>query len=126
MSPIKAYYDYGDKDVALLPDLAAVRFLLAEMHRDSRDHDIPLLAQLYIDGDAATPELALGVHGDVGVLSYTGRSWPGLWLSDNGTPDNGETVDYEYLGSPTEFRVNNQIPYPRNPRRRRVLLRIRR
>ncbi|WP_169735424.1 Imm1 family immunity protein [Actinokineospora inagensis] len=96
----------------LLADLAAVRALVDRVRQDSVRYDAPLFTQWCVDGDADSPEFCVGVDGDVGVLSYTGRAWPGLWSSHNGTPDTGEVVTYSYMSNATEFSTNNQIPYP--------------
>ncbi|WP_026424114.1 Imm1 family immunity protein [Actinokineospora inagensis] len=108
MKAIRAFYRYEDEDGHLLADLAAVRAMVERVRADSVAYDAPLLSLWYIDGDDDTPEFGVGVHGDVGVLSYTG---PGLWSSHNGDLAAGEPIIYSYMSNASEFPACAQIPY---------------
>ncbi|SDD95257.1 Imm1 family immunity protein [Actinokineospora iranica] len=114
MTTIKAFYreDGPDEGVTISTDAEAAA-LLGRVHADSVAFDCPLLVQMYVEGESprATPEFGVGVDGDHGVLSYSGRGWKGLWASHNGADDDGDSIEYYYMGNGTPFPANCRIPY---------------
>ncbi|SDD22420.1 Imm1 family immunity protein [Actinokineospora iranica] len=107
---IEAWYERGGPNV--LHDLSEVSAMLESVRADSIKYDLPLMTHWYVaeDGDS-TPEFSVGVHGDVGALSYSGREWHGLWFSKGEHPFDGELLAYSYQDNERPVPANSQIPF---------------
>ncbi|MBM7770351.1 hypothetical protein JOD54_000555 [Actinokineospora baliensis] len=112
MTRLSVYYTAEPEDGLVLADEAAVREFVERLRLDSVAYGVGLMSLWYVDGDVATPEFGVGVNGGVGVLSYSGREWPGLWASHDGTASTSAVLDYDHMGSAVEVLANSQIPYP--------------
>jgi hypothetical protein len=103
MVKLTAFYshDHG-KDGISLSTPADVDALVDQVRADSLAH-WPVLIQAYVDGDDDTPEFCVGVDGDRGVLTYSGRQWVGgIWHSVGDMSSEGESL-YYYMDNDTEI-----------------------
>ncbi|GLZ40869.1 Imm1 family immunity protein [Actinokineospora sp. NBRC 105648] len=109
MTAIEAWYlGNGPDSLRSVEDVIA---LVGKVRADSLASGAPLLMSWYLDDDDDTPEFGVGVNGAVGIVSYTGRQWPGLWVSRGGDQADTEVMSYDYMGNERPVFVSAEIPY---------------
>ncbi|GLZ36461.1 Imm1 family immunity protein [Actinokineospora sp. NBRC 105648] len=114
MRSLTAFYGQDDDESGvILATEVDVDVLLDRIQQDSTRLGCPFLVQVYITGESGihTPEVGVGVDGEYGAMSYSGRQWPGLWLSVGSDSAPGVT-SYDFMGNETEFPRSARIPMP--------------
>jgi hypothetical protein len=85
--------------------LSALDVVLDELDAEFRAEEEPTLVTV-----AESPErrIAIAVGGDESVVSYTDEA-DGYYLSNNGKPDDGNTVRFSIGNTVSEFSTNNLV-----------------
>ncbi|MGX7825331.1 Imm1 family immunity protein [Actinokineospora sp. 24-640] len=108
MTVINAYYDRGGPNV--LRSAGDVSALILKVRKDSIAYGAALMTHWYVADDPETPEFSVGINGEVGVVTYSGREWPDLW-SSKGSEESDDLMGYDYQGNERPVLVSGQIPY---------------
>ncbi|RLK54596.1 Imm1 family immunity protein [Actinokineospora cianjurensis] len=108
MIAIRAYFEDGDPVVLRTPD--DVIALMDRVQAESREYDLPLFMQWYVDGDSDALEFGVGVNNDLGALTFSGGSWPGLWFSQ-GDGAGDELLSYDYMSHERPVPARSEIPF---------------
>ncbi|WP_026424113.1 Imm1 family immunity protein [Actinokineospora inagensis] len=70
----------------------------------------PIAVQVYFEDDPTTPEFAIGVDRDHGVLYHSGRSHHGIWYSHDPTTSTAGVTEYENMDTPVEMPDSARLP----------------
>ncbi len=112
MTTISAFYlqEEGNEGNTLTT-LAEIRDFIARVQKDSVEWECELLTQWYIKDAKDTPEFCVGIKGDKGVVTFSGRGWTGgIWVSIGDTSRREEpNVEYDYMGNLTEVPADGEI-----------------
>jgi hypothetical protein len=108
VTTINAYYEPGGPNVLRSSD--DVSALISRVRQDSITYGAALMMHWYVADDDNTPEFSVGINGDTGVVTYSGREWPDLW-SSKGADESDELMSYDYQGNERPVVVSGQVPY---------------
>ncbi|PPK66242.1 Imm1 family immunity protein [Actinokineospora auranticolor] len=110
MTIVRAFFD--EDEPVMLRTPADVAALLARAQADSREFNLPLFMQWYIEGSDAV-EFGVGVNDDRGTLNFTGGNWPGLWFSQGDPDASEELLSYDYMSHERPVPASCEISFTR-------------
>ncbi|GAA2971423.1 Imm1 family immunity protein [Actinokineospora diospyrosa] len=108
MTGARVYFE-GD-DPLILRTADEVTAFLDVVQAGSREHELPLFTQWYLDADPGAVEFGVGVNGDRGALTFSGGNWPGLWFSQ-GTSSTEGLLSYDYMGHERPVPASSEVPF---------------
>ncbi|MBM7772013.1 hypothetical protein JOD54_002217 [Actinokineospora baliensis] len=108
MNVVRVYFE--DDEPLVVRTLEEVTAFLDGARADSRQHDLPLFSQWYLDAEPGAVEFGVGVNGDLGALTFSGGNWPGLWFSQ-GTSSAEGLLGYDYMGHERPVPASSEIPF---------------
>jgi hypothetical protein len=102
------WYSHDQEDGEVTTSPAEVDALLDRLIAMSKTH-WPVLAEVtHTDDDPTSPLVYVGVHVDMGMLSYSDN--PETGYRTKGYAPDGEPILYMYMTSDTEYPANSEIP----------------
>lgn len=104
---IHAWFDREGPEILRSAD--DVLAFVGKVRAESVACDAPLFTSWGVAGDVDSPEFGVGIHGDIGVVTYSGRAWGGLNFSA-GSDTSDELLSYDYQGHERPVPASAQIP----------------